>query len=258
MFGSVKKLFERGVDDIKPGMLTTEWWSHLILAALGVLVSIHVIPVGLPTRYAVWVQVAGLGLAGLSALGYYLSRGAAKANSPSRASLIATLGNLLSMDGIPTEVETAGKTLLAHLVPGIDLSAVTPSQLSRLATLLKEVEAKADTALQGLGRKQATGVAGLPPAPPPLPPSAPLPAPVPPAPAAPAAPVAVTPPAPDQVVPATSGFVGPATTTISTGGVVPVSSTTGPDLTQPPANWPSDEQLVAAVPAAVDPVPASS
>lgn len=62
--------------EVKPGYKTTEFWISLAACALGGFVASGVLP-----EESVWMQLAGMGLTALSALGYTVSRWVVKKNA---------------------------------------------------------------------------------------------------------------------------------------------------------------------------------
>lgn len=97
----------------KPGYLTTEFWSHLILSIFGVLAGLHVVPNGLPQRYSMVVQAAAFLVAGIATGLYALSRGKVKTSSSFHDLAIGAIDQLRSID--ESKAETYIEGLLSEL-----------------------------------------------------------------------------------------------------------------------------------------------
>lgn len=115
----------------KPGYLTTEFWSHLILSIFGVLAGLHVVPNGLPQRYSMVVQAAAFLVAGIATGLYALSRGKVKTSSSFHDLAIGAIDQLRSID------ESKAETYIEGLLSELGVKLPDRAASARLRDLLK-------------------------------------------------------------------------------------------------------------------------
>lgn len=122
---------------LKPGLKTTEFWSHAIVSFVGLLVGLHIIHTG-TSGGAQWViQLAAFLSAGINTGLYATSRGRAKSGTAGITTILTeALHNLMNSED--QEKAAAGlKTLME--ISGADAGAI--SQSGRLAKIEQFVKA---------------------------------------------------------------------------------------------------------------------
>lgn len=123
----------RNLLSLKPGLRTSEFWSHAIVSLLSLLVALGAIPVGLPTRYQTWVQLGAFIAAAVCSGLYALARGHAKAGASSLVQLLDHSVETLLRDGGPD-----GMNLLHKVLPELD--GISPTAGTDLKRLLSAIE----------------------------------------------------------------------------------------------------------------------
>lgn len=102
---------------LKPGYMTTEFWSHLIVSAISLLVALGWVPVGLPANDQTWVQLGAFAAAAICSGLYALSRGKVKAGA---SSLVSLLNNAITTQLANPGSTAEGRKLLAKVLPELD------------------------------------------------------------------------------------------------------------------------------------------